>query len=314
MYKGKKISLVIPARNEQKLIKPTLENVPKTIDKVYVIDDGSTDKTASVVREIIKGDKRIELIQHPRNLGVGQAIITGYKRSSKDGYDIAVVIGGDNQMDLRDLPNFLEPLAKGEADYTKGNRFLLGGNAYTDMPNKRFFGNSMLSFITKMASGYWKVFDTQDGYTSITKEAIDRVDWSQAWKGYGYVGDWLVLFNVYNLKVIDVPRRAIYLKGERQSQIKVFRYIITVLPRMTNRFFYRMAMKYFFQDFHPLIFFYLLGMILLPAGLIMGAWLVWVRLTVGAIAGTTAILCALLIITGLQLLLFGMLFDMEQNK
>ncbi|MBS3097300.1 glycosyltransferase family 2 protein [Candidatus Woesearchaeota archaeon] len=314
MYKGKKVSLVIPAHNEQKLIKPTLENVPDSIDKIYVIDDGSTDSTVSVVKEIVGKDKRIELIQHEKNKGVGQAIITGYKKSSKDGYDITVVIGGDNQMDLKDLPNFLEPIIKGEADYTKGNRFLLGGNAYTEMPGKRFFGNSMLSFITKMASGYWKIFDTQDGYTAITKEAIDRVDWKKAWKGYGYVGDWLVLFNVYNLKVKDVPRRAIYLEGERQSQIKIWKYIIKVGPRMANRFFYRMKMKYFFQDFHPLIFFYLAGMVLLPVGFIMGLWLVWTRLRVGSISGTTAILCALFIIIGIQLLLFGMLFDMEQNK
>ena len=167
MYKHLKVSLVIPAYNEEKLIVPTLENVPKIIDKVYVVDDASTDNTHLIVNKLIQKDKRITLLRHQANKGTGNAIITGYKQSSKDGHDIAVVIGGDNQMDLADLNNFLEPIANNEADYTKGNRFLLGGNAYTDMPKKRFFGNAILTFMTKFASGYWKIFDTQDGYTAI---------------------------------------------------------------------------------------------------------------------------------------------------
>lgn len=288
-------------------------NVPQTIDHIYVIDDGSKDKTAEVVTEVAKRDKRIELIQHEKNLGVGAAIVTGYKKSSKDGFDIAVVIGGDNQMDLSDLPNFLEPIYKGEADYTKGNRFLLGGTAYSVMPKHRFFGNSILSLMTKIASGYWSIFDTQDGYTAITKKAIDRIDWSKAWKGYGYVSDFLVLFNVYNLRIKDVPRRAIYLEGERQSQINITKYIFKVGPRLTRKFFWRITTKYFFQDFHPLIFFYFLGLLFLPLGILMGIWIVYWGLT-GPVSGNQAILTALFIITGLQFLLFAFLFDMQQNK
>jgi len=313
MYKGLKVSLVIPAYNEQKLIRPTLENVPGTIDRIYVVDDASTDNMPNVVKEIQKKDNRIVLILHKKNKGVGAAIITGYKQSVRDNYDIAVVIGGDNQMDLRDLPNFLEPISKGETDYVKGNRFLLGGNAYTDMPRKRFFGNSVLSFMTKMASGYWKIFDTQDGYTAITKEAIEKVDWSKAWKGYGYVSDFLVLFNVYNLRVKDVPRRAIYLKGERQSQIKIGRYILKLTPRLIKRFFWRINTKYFFQDFHPLIFFYYFGIILTPLGLIMGIWIIW-KAIIDSLSVNWVILCALLIIIGIQFLLFAMLFDVQKNS
>ena len=312
MYKNKKIALVIPAYNEEKLIKPTLEHVPPAIDHVYVIDDCSTDNMASVVEEIAKKDKRVELIKHNKNKGVGQGIITGYKRAARDNYDISVVIGGDYQMDLKDLPNFLEPIVNGKADYTKGNRFLLGGNAYTDMPFKRFFGNSMLTLITKFASGYWRLFDTQDGYTAITKEAIERVDWKKAWKGYGYVGDWLVVFNVYNLRIKDVPRRAIYLKGERQSQIKIFRYIITVFPRMIHMFFWRLKTKYFFQDFHPLILFYLLGLLFFPVGLLLGI-VVLMQALEGAASGNLAILCSLFLITSVQALFFAMLFDSQNN-
>ncbi|MBW2975350.1 glycosyltransferase family 2 protein [Candidatus Woesearchaeota archaeon] len=313
MYKNLRVSLVIPAYNEQKLIRPTLEDIPRTIDKVYVIDDGSKDKTAEVVSEAARKDRRIELISHKKNKGVGAAIITGYKKSSQDGFDAAVVIGGDNQMDLRDLPNFLEPIYKGEADYTKGNRFLSGGTAYTVMPKHRFFGNSMLSLMTKVASGYWSIFDTQDGYTAITKKAIDMVDWDKAWKGYGYVSDFLVLFNVYNLRVKDVPRRAIYIEGERQSQINIIKYIFKVGPRLIKRFFWRTTTKYFYQDFHPLIFFYFIGLLLLPAGILMGVWIVYNGIT-GPVSGNQAVLTALFIITGIQFLLFAFLFDMQQNK
>jgi len=326
MYKGLKVALVIPAYNEEKLIKPTLETVPKTIDKIFVIDDCSTDHMPSVVKECMKNDKRIVGIRHKKNKGVGQAIITGYKEAVMLGYDVAVVIGGDNQMDLNDLPNFLEPIASKEADYVKGNRFMFDysqkynntveGSAFKVMPSQRFFGNSILSFIVKWASGYWKIFDTQDGYTAITRQAIEKIDWRKAWKGYGYVGDWLALFNVYNLRVKDVPRRAIYLKGERQSQIKIGRYILKVLPRMIRCFFSRMKHKYIFQDFHPLVLFYFLGFSLLPLGILLGIYIFikWMIYFPIDISGTKAVLVALFIITGIQSLFFAIWCDMQANE
>ena len=216
-------------------------------------------------------------------------------------------------MDLADLNNFLEPIANNEADYTKGNRFLLGGNAYTDMPKKRFFGNAILTFMTKFASGYWKIFDTQDGYTAISKRVIDKVDWSRASVGYGYVSDFLILFNVYNIRVKDVPRKAIYLKGERQSQIKIFRYMITVGPRIIKKFFWRINTKYLIQDFHPLILFYYFSFVLLPLGTILAFKVGYQGLT-GLASGNLAVLSALLLIMGTQFLLFAILFDMQANQ
>ncbi|MBW2996310.1 glycosyltransferase family 2 protein [Candidatus Woesearchaeota archaeon] len=313
MYKGKKIALVIPAYNEQRLIKPTLEHIPKTIDKIYVVNDASTDNMVQVIESIMEKDKRIMLLNHTKNRGVGQAIITGYKKSAEDGYDISVVIGGDYQMDLKDLPNFLEPIINGEADYTKGNRFLYSRGIPKVMPFKRILGNSMLTLITKFASGYWKIFDTQDGYTAITREAIQKVNWSKAWKGYGYVGDWLVLFNIHNLRIKDVPRRAIYLKGERQSQIKIGRYIIKVFPRMMRQFFWRLNTKYFFQDFHPLFLLYYMSFFLIPIGAIFGIKILIDGL-LGYASGNQAILTTLILVMGIQFLLFAILFDMQLNS
>jgi len=312
MYKKLKVSLVIPAYNEQKLIKSTLENVPKTIDRVYVIDDKSSDKTIEVVEAKAKKDKKVKLIKHEKNAGPGQAIITGYKQSLKDDYDIAVVVGGDNQMDLKDLDNFLEPIYKEEADYVKGNRWLWPSMGV--MPKHRFLGNSMLSFMTKIASGYWKIFDTQDGYTAISKKGLKTIDWDRAWKGYGYVSEWLIRMNVYGLRVKDVPRRPIYLKGERQSQINIGKYVLKVLPMLIKGFFWRLKEKYIIRDFHPLVFFYLLGLLLLPLGLIYGSWLLWYRLFIGTISVSNTILVSLLIITGFQSLFFAMLFDMQSSS
>jgi len=314
MYKKLKVALVVPAYNEQKLIRPTLESVPRVIDKVYVINDGSRDNTEKVVKALARKDKRITLINHERNLGLGQSIITGYMRSSKDDYDITVVVGGDHQMDLSEVERFLEPIANKEADFVKGNRFMYGGNAYKDMPRQRFFGNSSLSLLTKFASGYWKIFDSNDGYTAIAKWVIDKVDWSTATKGYGYNGDWMALFNVCNVRIKDVPRKAIYLKGERQSQIKVGRYAMRVGPHLFRRFFWRLKTKYFYYNFHPLLFFYIMSFLLFPLGLVMGIWLIYSKIIGSVITGSTTILAALFILTGLQCFLFAVLFDMQDNE
>jgi len=312
MYKKKKVALVIPAYNEEKLIGPTLKGVPKYVDRVYVVDDCSKDGTAKIVRELSKKDKRLHLLQHKENRGVGQAIITGYKKAAKDNCDIVAVVGGDNQMDPADLPNFLEPIIMGEADYVKGNRWMW--HSLDTMPKHRLFGNSLLSLMTKIASGYWKIFDTQDGYTATTKRVIETIDWDKAWKGYGYVSEWLVRLNVYGFRVKDVPRRPIYIEGERQSQIGITRYIFRVAPMLTRRFFWRLKERYIVRDFHPLFLFYTLGFILLPVGLLYGLYLLWYRIFMGTFSESNAILVALLVITGFQSVFFGMLFDMESNK
>lgn len=318
MYRDKRIALVIPAHNEERLIRPTLEHVPELIDSIYVIDDGSTDGTAAIVQECAMCDERVELIGHERNTGPGGAIITGYKRALADGYDITVVCGGDNQMPLDQVTNLLDPLISGEADYTKGNRFMVRHHALRDipqvMPKTRLVGNMLISALTKIASGYYKVVDVVDGYTAITRTALEVVDWDRAWKGYGYPMDFLIRLNASGFRVKDVPRRAIYLPGERQSQIKGLRYALRVSPMLLRGFLWRLINKYLLWDFHPLIFFYFAGMMLLPAGLLMGLWLVWLQLTGVGVSGPKAILCALLIITGFQFLLFAMLFDMEESK
>jgi len=314
MYRDKSIALVIPAYNEEKLIRPTLENIPDMIDNIYVIDDASTDGMADIVKDISARDKRIELLQHQKNQGPGQAIITGYQKASLDGLDITVVIGGDHQMSLEEVNAFLDPLIDDRADYVKGNRFFVWDKTRAKMPKIRILGNIIITALTKIASGYYKIMDVVDGYTAITKRAIDIVDWSKAWKKYGYPMDFLIRLNSYGLRVKDVPRTPIYLPGERQSQIKGIRYALRVSPMLVRGFFWRMGFKYVYLDFHPLVFFYFLGFILFPFGLFLGCHILYLEYFAGGATGPKSIFCALSIITGLQFLLFAMWFDMEVSK
>ena len=314
MHRGKRIALTIPAHNEERLIGPTLEGVPETVDRIYVVDDGSTDETQSIVRKYAAVDPRIELLVHEGNKGVGQAIITGYLRSSVDDYDITVVVGGDDQMPLEQVEELIDPIIDGQVDYTKGNRFLMPDEGLEDMPLKRFFGNALISIMTKMASGYYKIYDVVDGYTAISKRAIDLIDWSKAWKGYGYPMDFLVRLNAYGLKVKDIPRRAIYLEGESQSQIKGFPYALKVAPMLVRDFFWRLFIKYLVRDFHPLFFFYIFGLTLFPIGVIYGGYLVYQQWIGEGVTGPRSVVCALMIIMGIQFQLFAMLYDMQESE
>jgi len=318
VYREKKISLVIPAYNEEKLIKPTLENIPDIIDRVYVVDDCSPDNQNEVILECTQKDRRIELLKHESNQGPGGAIITGYMKSSEDGYDIAVVVGGDNQMPLDEVNRFLDPIIDEKVDYTKGNRFLLShlNDTLEKMPTSRLIGNWIITALTKIASGYYKIFDVVDGYTAISKKAIDTIDWSQAWKKYGYPMDFLIRLNGYGFKTADVPRTSIYLPGEQQSQIKGFRYALTVSPMLIRTFFWRLKFRYIYLDFHPLVIFYLLGLCLAPIGVLSGIFLLIDKLFLGgySVTGPRSILVALTVLSGFQFLLFGMFFDMEESK
>lgn len=317
MYLNKKISLVIPAHNEEDNIENTLKGVPAIVDRVYVVDDKSPDNQNQVILNYAKNDQRISLLKHEKNQGVGGAIITGYKQSSKDGYDIAVIVGGDNQMPLSEIERFLDPLISGKADYSKGNRFLLSqfDDTISKMPKIRQIGNWLVTIITKIASGYYKLFDFVNGYTAITKEAIDIINWDKAWKGYGYPMDFLIRMNAYGLRVVDVPHTAIYSNGVRQTQIKGFQYFLRVSPMILRGFFWRLRFRYLYRDFHPLFLFYWLAIILLPLGLTGGIILLINALSGGsAVTAPRSILVALMIISGLQFLLFAMFFDMEESK
>lgn len=311
VYRDQKISLVIPAYNEERLIRPTLAGVPELFDRVYVVDDASPDNQAQVVREMAEQDDRIELVRHPVNMGVGQGIITGYLKSFEDGHDIAVVCGGDAQMPLEETSRLLDPVIDEGVDYAKGNRFMNRGNAFDIMPSTRFWGNTLLSLMTKVASGNYDVFDVVDGFTAISRRGIERVDWNKAWKGYGYPMDFIIRICAAGLKIKDVPRTAIYTPGERQSQIKGFRYMVKVTPMIFRAFLDRLAFQHVFSDFHPLVFLYAFGAFCLSLGGVMSFFMVFNKLFLSGamVTGPRSMVVALLLIMGVISVLGGMSLD-----
>ncbi|MEK9629840.1 MAG: glycosyltransferase family 2 protein [Nitrospinota bacterium] len=312
MFKNKTISIVVPAHNEQKLIQKVLQTIPHWVDHIYVVDDCSSDATSEKVRERMESDARIELIRHEENRGVGAAICTGYKESLKNDVDIAVVMAGDAQMDPENLEPLITPVAEEGVDYAKGNR-LFEGKAWEIIPRHRYIGNSILSLLTKIASGYWHIADSQCGYTAISKKALQSIDLDNVYSRYGMPNDLLVKLNVADCTVRDVPVRPVYNIGE-VSEIKISRVVITISRLLLHCFFSRLVDKYVIRDFHPLVFFYTFGLIAFPAGFISGMYLFMYRLFSGPVSTTSALFSAFLIISGLQFLLFAMWFDMENNK
>jgi len=313
MYREKTIAVVVPAYNEEKLIGRVLETMAEWVDKIVVVNDASKDNTAAEVKKFEEAlGGRLILLEHKKNQGVGGAIVTGYKWARDNSIDITAVMGGDAQMDPMNLPKLLNPVVDGEADYTKGNRLITGGT-WQLMPKTRYLGNAFLSLLTKIASGYWHVADFQCGYTAISLKVLKVVNLDKVYKRFGMPNDILIRLNVHYVRVKDVPVRAIYNIGEK-SGIKIWKIVPTLSFLLLRMFFWRMKQKYIIRDFHPLVFFYLLGIPCTTIGTFFGFYMFFYRLFVGRVAATSALFAALLIITGLQFLLFAMWFDMEYNK
>ena len=173
MVDGKRVAVVVPAHDEERLIGTTLAGIPEFVDRILVVDDASTDGTADAVRAL--ADPRVELVAREQNGGVGAAIVTGYERALEDGLDVVCVMAADNQMDPADLLTLVEPVARGDVDYAKANR-LVSGEAWKLIPRTRYLGNAILSLLTKVASGYWHVADSQTGYTAISRGMLAQLD------------------------------------------------------------------------------------------------------------------------------------------
>ena len=313
MYKGKSVAVVVPAYNEEKLIGRVIETTPDYVDHIVIVDDLSKDHTVEIVNEYIKQSTgRIVLITLKKNSGVGGAIAEGYKWCRDHEIDATAVMAGDAQMDPDDLPALLDPVVSGEVDYSKGNR-LFTGEAWHKIPKTRYMGNAALSLLTKIASGYWHVADSQTGYTVANLKVLSTLDLGGIYKKYGMPNDMLVKLNIYNFKVRDVEIEPIYGIGEK-SGIKPLLIIPKFIWLLSRLFLYRMIQKYVIRDFHPLIFFYFSGITFSFIGWLFGLFLFLFRLISGPVAATSTIVAIFLIITGMQTLLFAMWFDMDSNK
>jgi len=312
VYNGMTVAAIVPAYNEGDQITKVVETMPDFVDQIFVVDDSSTDNTAEVLTELRKRHKRLDSVRHDKNCGVGAAIASGYKWARDKGFDVVAVMAGDGQMDPADLENVIGPVVSGRADYSKGNR-LVYKEAFQLVPKVRFFGNAILSLLTKIASGYWHIADSQSGYTAISKHALAVIDWDSMYQRYGQPNDLLVILNVHNLRVRDVPVRPVYGQGER-SGIVIPKVMITISWILLRRFFWRLKERYVLQDFHPLVFFYFLGFVLLFVSTVLFIRLILLWINFGFAPALTAIALMFSVSLSFQTMFFAMWLDMEANK
>jgi glycosyltransferase involved in cell wall biosynthesis len=213
MWRNARIAVIVPAFCEQRLIGKTLRGIPRYVDAVYAVDDASPDQTALAVLAV--KDSRVTLLRHRRNLGVGAAVATGYARALQESADVLAVMAGDNQMHPDDLERVIAPIARGEADYAKGNRF--AHEARRDMPVARRLAGRLLSMLTRVVTGL-DVQDTQCGYTALAAETARNLDWGSLWPRFGYPNDLLCMLAVAGSRVVDVPVRPVY--ADEQSGVR----------------------------------------------------------------------------------------------
>ncbi len=313
MYRNRRVAVVVPAYNEETQIGRVIDTMPDFVDRIIVIDDRSRDRTTDVVRaHPAFAEGRVELIRHDVNQGVGGAIASGYVRARDEGYDIAVVMAGDGQMDPADLPSLLDPLVDDIADYSKGNR-LVTDDAIRKIPRVRFVGNAILSLLTKVASGYWTVADSQTGYTAINAKALATIDWSKMYRSYGQPNDVLVRLNVEEFRVIDVPVAPVYNVGE-VSGIKIQRVIFTIGALLVRLFLWRLKEKYVVRSFHPLIFFYIVSFFFLMISGLLAIRLAVLWAGTGGVPEITFVSLLFTLGMSFNALCFAMWFDYEANR
>ena len=293
------VALVMPAHNEEQHIAAVIAAVPSSVTRIIVVDDASTDGTSAAASTA--GDVRVVVVRHEKNRGVGGAMRTGYRLALDEGYDLVAKIDADGQMVPGELDRLLEPFEQGLADYTKGNRFYFRGGA-SSMPVHRGFGNIALSFLTKLASGYWHVYDSQCGYTVVRSAFLRLLDLEDLSEDYFFENDMLIKLNTLNARVVDVPTSTLY--GEEQSGVRPSRVVFSFPPRLFARGTARFWRKHLVTDFSPIGFLTLAGLALCAFGVTFGGYHWYASASTGVAASTGTVMIAVLpLIVGLQLLI-----------
>jgi glycosyltransferase involved in cell wall biosynthesis len=242
MYKNKKIGVVVPCYNEEQFITRVVRGIPEYVDRIYIIDDFSTDSTAEFALKAAEAEPRwISVIKHEHNYGVGKTIVSGYKRCLEDNMDIAVVMAGDNQMDPTQLPNLLNSVVEGMADYIVGDR-ISNSHYMKGMSYWRRLGNWLLKWLTRIAALNFSIRDPQNGYSAITREFLARLDLDNIYPRYGYCNDILVKLSAIRARIKYVPIPAVY--GNETSKIRYHSYIVSLSTLLLKNFFWRIKNKF----------------------------------------------------------------------
>lgn len=309
MYRGLTVAVAIPAYRAEATIERVVATLPDLVDRVIVVDDASPDGTGAALAGI--RDPRLVVVTHEKNRGVGGAMKTAYCKSLELGDDVVIKVDSDGQMDPAFLPALLDALVDNHCDYAKGNRFL-DSRALAKMPRLRLFGNLALTFMTKAASGYWHIFDPQNGYLACRSTVLRRLDLDAIADDYFFENDMLVHLNILETRVIDVSMPARY-AGERSSMR-----IVTVVRRFPGRlfarFWKRIWHRYVLRDFSPVALFMLIGMPMVLAGVSFGAWAWYESWRSGVISSTGRVMLSVLpIVIGFQLILQAILLDINSS-
>ncbi len=307
-YRDLTVAVVVPAHNEERLVARVVETCPELVDHVIVVDDASADMTSEAARAT--GDQRLEVITLESNQGVGGAILTGHQRALALGADVSVVMAGDAQMDPDYLPTLLDPIADGDAQFTKANRFYAVGS-FDGMPRHRVVGNVAMSFLVKAASGYWGLFDPLNGYTAIHRSALQRIDPTRIAHRYDFENDLLVHLNILRVPARDVPVPARY--GDEVSGIRLGSTGGRMLRGLWRGFWRRMWRKYVVQSFSPVALLFFAGLSLLALGTAVGVFVVVNTLGPPIASPGTVLLSVAPALSGLHLLLFAMFLDIQEG-
>lgn len=309
MYKGKKVFTVSTGLNEALFIEEVINTMPEFVDRMIVLDDGSTDGMADVVKKM--KNPRVELIINEKNLGAGASVTKGYNLARSMGADIAVSMAADGQMDPQYLSLILDEVVDNGYDFAKGNRFY-SKDAFSNMPFLRVVGNIGLTFLTKMASGYWDIFDAQNGYYAMGPRVLHQLDFDSMTKGWPFENDLLIHMNILGMRVKDVPIPAVY--GEEISDIKIHKIIVPFVIFLVRRFFYRIFRKYVMDGFHPIALFMSTGSLLFGWGLLFGIYEIIVHWGKAPAATGIVMLAVLPFLMGFQLLLQAFVLDIQEGS
>lgn len=301
-----KIAVVIPSYRVKAHLLALLEQIGPEVSSIYVVDDHCPEKSGLHVLKYCQ-DKRVQVIQHDQNTGVGGAMVTGYMAALQNGDDIVVKLDGDGQMNPHLIPEFVRPIQEGRADYTKGNRFFTI-DALTKMPLIRIIGNAILSFVNKVASGYWDIMDPTNGYTAVSSSVLQHLPLNKLDKRYFFESDMLFRLNTIRAVIHEIPMNAIY--GNEKSNLRIGRTALTFPWKYLNRFFKRIFYNYFLRDFNACSIQLILGLALIIAGSCFGvySWITAAQAGVEAPTGTV-MLAVLPIIIGFQMLMAAVNFD-----
>jgi glycosyltransferase involved in cell wall biosynthesis len=305
---NEKIAVVLPCYRSKTQVLDVIARIGPEVFLIVAVDDACPDGTGDLIRASCS-DPRVEVVRNPVNLGVGGAVIHGYRVALERGADIVVKIDSDGQMDPALLPQIVHPIRERLADYTKGNRFF-NIEDVRGMPAMRVFGNAGLSFLTKLSTGYWNIFDPTNGYTAIHRVALDMLPIEKLDRRFFFESDMLFRLYIAGAVVIDVPIRARY--AEEQSNLVIRKVVVPFFVNNARNFFKRLVYRYFLRDMNIGSLEFLVGTLLLLFGILFGATQ-WVSAASGGITASpgTVMLAGLPVLVGVQLILGFFAFDFQ---